>query len=164
MSSAVDQVSGDYANHLLLFGSRNVSAIASQYEGNATVQFKGIDIGLIGNYTGTSSIRQLLSALLGPLSYNSSGQVNENPKGYFFIANESQPTTQVLTTGSRSSVTAGVINSTFDFRGWGPTVGNFNGTVSAQTYYVHGSGNASWLISKEAWNILRFWAQIQMTT
>ena len=63
-SSVIDQVGSVYANDLLLFGSRNVSALVSQYGHNATVVFIGQAAGLTGNYTGTANISELFTSLI----------------------------------------------------------------------------------------------------
>lgn len=153
-SSTVDQVSSVYVNHLMTFGSKNLSALVSQYEGNATIVYRGQAAGLAGNYTGTANISQLLASL-----------ISRNGAVFFFIANESQPSIQVVPTGSANSALAVVVNSTFGFGGDSGLYGVFNGTVSARTTFVHGGANGtSWLISEETWNFLRFWVQYPVQT
>jgi hypothetical protein len=130
-----------------------VSALVSQYEDNATIHYEGINsIGLTGNYIGAANIRQLLTVWATRFIY-------------IFVTNESQATTQVVTTGSGNSAVAVVVNSTFGFRGESSVLGEFNGTVSAWTTFVHdGTDGTSWLISKETWNFLRFWLQFPVST
>jgi len=152
--SISDQVSGIYANHLSLFSSKNVSAIVSQYEDNATIQYEGVDngMGLAGNYTGTAHIHQLIFVL-------------EGRSIFYFIANESQPTIQVVTTSSGNPFASVVVNSTFGFGGESSVIGNFNGTISARTMFVRGGPNdTSWLISEETWNFLGYWVQYPIST
>jgi hypothetical protein len=144
--SVTDQVGTIYADHLLLFGSKNVNAIVSEYETNAFIIYYGTQpAGLDGNYSG---------AEIGVL-YSYWAKHSD----YLFIANESQPSMNVHY--AHGYVAANVIvNSTFGFRGGSNTLGNFNGTVSAQTIFVPGGVNGtSWLISTETWHFLRFWEQ-----
>jgi hypothetical protein len=148
-SSLADKVSIAYGNHLLQFGSKNVSALVSQYEDNATIVYFGQSAGLAGRYSGTANITQLLATW-----------ISKNGEKFFFIANESQPTMHIVTMGSQNSTIAVTVNSTLGFRGDSGLNGNFNGTISAETTFVRGGANdSSWLISLETWNFLRFWVQ-----
>jgi hypothetical protein len=122
---------------MLQLGSRNVSAIVSQYEGNATVIWTGNTLGIGGTYIGTKNIGLALSAFLGAVSS-------------FIIGNE----TQTIATASDDSV---VVNSSFSFAGESADFfGPFNGTVSAQDSYTHSAASGAWLISRETWDFLSF--------
>src|ERR1700730_7397843 len=57
---ATDVVGASFANHMLLIGSGNVSAIVNQYERNATVTWKGNANGRQGTYTNTRDLGNLL--------------------------------------------------------------------------------------------------------
>lgn len=148
-SEAYAQVNSSYANHLLSFGSKNVSALLLQYESNATVRWGGASTGLTGNYTGSESIKQLLIAFEATSSTN-----------YFYVANETHRSVQMVSAGSGNYTEVVVVNSTFDFRGQSRVFGDFSGTVSARTTFVHGAaGGSSWLISEEVWRFLKYTQQ-----
>jgi hypothetical protein len=57
---AYNQVASAYASHLLLLDSRNISALVSGYESNATIEWTGNAAGGAGNFTGSGNIRILL--------------------------------------------------------------------------------------------------------
>jgi hypothetical protein len=61
---ATDIVGASFAEHMHLLGSRNASAVVSQYEGNATVTWKGVmgPNDLAGTYNGAPNITRLLEA------------------------------------------------------------------------------------------------------
>jgi hypothetical protein len=62
---AYDQVASTYANHLLLFDSKNMSTtLTSGFEGNATIEWKRVTNGLTGNYDGSFNIQILLGTFL----------------------------------------------------------------------------------------------------
>jgi hypothetical protein len=132
-----DQIASIYAGQLLLLDAKNASALVNRYEGNATIDWKGLAGGCEGNYTGSKSISQLLGGLL-------------NNADYFLVSNETQ---KMGTEGNRW-----VVNSTFDVAGHGngskPFAGNFEITIAAQDSYFH-VGN-TWLIASETWNFLDF--------
>jgi hypothetical protein len=136
---AYDQVASTYANQLLLLNSKNASAVASRYESNATVEWKGVAMGVegsgdVGNYTGSKNITALLSAFL------------THHVGDLLVSNETQ------TIGPDGSFW--VVNSMFDFAGNSTLVGGFKGTIAAQDSYVH-VGN-TWLIAGETWNFITY--------
>ncbi len=136
-----DQVASAYANQLLLLDARNISALVSEFESNATVEWKGYANGLqaghgpgvnrdlAGNYTGSKEISALLGAFL----------TNAN---YLLVSNETQ------TIGAKGS--HWVVSSTFHFAGDSNSVGTFKGTIAARESYVR-VGN-TWLISNEVWD------------
>jgi hypothetical protein len=132
-----NQIASTYMNQLLLLQDKNTSALANRYEGNATIEWRGLTGGCSGNYTGTKDITQLLSGL-------------RNNTDYLLVSNE----TQKMTTDGNHWI----VNSTFDLSGHGngqkPFAGYFGATIAAQDSYVH-AGN-SWLIEREVWNFLRF--------
>ncbi len=130
---AYDQVASTYADHLLLLEARNASAVTSQYEINATIEWKGLSGGCDGNYTATGSITKLFDDLL---MLSSS----------FLVSNETQ------TIGAEGN--NWVVNSTFNFIGNSTIVGIFGGRVAAQDSYV--SSGQTWSIAQETWNFLSY--------
>jgi len=134
---AYEQVASAYANHLLLLDSRNVSALLSGYESNATVVWTGDAMGLQGNYTGIG---------------NGSGEI-----GRVF---EYIPGSMInLTLSNENQTIGGVqggywVNSTFDWAGYSSLAGPVGGSVAAQDSYVY-VGN-TWLIARETWTFLSF--------
>lgn len=138
---AHDQVASTYANQLILLDAKNVSALVSEFESNATVEWRGYANGLQaghgpavnrdlrGTYTGSQEIGTLLGAFL----------TNAN---YFLVSNETQ------TIGAKGNYW--VVNSTFGFTGNSSTVGTFEGTIAAQESYVQ--VGKMWLISNEMWD------------
>jgi hypothetical protein len=133
-SDANEQVATAYANHLTQLSTRNIPALVSGYESNATVEWTGVAPGMNGDYSGSADIKILLGSFTGKFinfSYSHSYQ-------------------SIRVKGNVS-----VVNSTFDFQGFSTVVGKVNGTVIAQDLYVHASGS-SWLISSEIWNFTRF--------
>jgi len=141
---AADIMVGDgFAQHLLSFSSGNVSAVVSQYEGNATVTWMGHGeefCFLAGLYAGSNDIRILFGVFLGRVA----------------PALEIGNATWTVTPEANGSV---VVNSTFDFAGHGPVYGVANGTVSAQDTYVYSTTNGAWLVSQETWDFLTFSSQ-----
>jgi hypothetical protein len=124
-----EQVASAYASHLAQLRARNISAVASGYESNATVEWTGVVPGMNGNYSGAGNIKILWGSFIGKL-------LN------FSLSNEYQ---SLGLKGGDS-----VVNSTFDFRGYDAAVGELNGTVVAQDTYEAVGG--SWLIAHETWN------------
>lgn len=133
----ISDVRGAFAEHMLSLGSRNVSALVSQYAGDANVTWTGQASGLAGTYIGKVTIGVLL------------GQFFEAYANSFTIAN----VTQAMAVTSSDSA---AVNSTFGFTGWGERWGNTSGTVSAQDYYSYSTTNDAWLISQETWTFLSF--------
>jgi len=133
----IADVGGAFAEHMLSLGSRNVSALVSQYEGDANITWTGQASGLAGTYIGKGPIGVLL------------GQFFETYANTFTIANVTQ--TIAVTPSNLAAV-----NSTFGFTGWGERWGNTSGAVSAQDYYTYSTTNGAWLISKETWTFLSF--------
>ncbi|HUK75023.1 MAG TPA: hypothetical protein VLU99_04460 [Nitrososphaerales archaeon] len=131
---AYEQVSSSYANFLSLLGSRNAAALEGEYESNATVVWEGAAPGFAGNYSGTSNIEILLSALF----------TNIVPE--FKVSNETH------TIGPEGSTW--VVNSTFDFAGNGTATGKVWGLIAASYSFPHVGG--TWLISQETWNFLEY--------
>ena len=135
-SDPYEQVASAYASHLAQWSAGNISAVASGYESNATVEWTGVVPGLNGNYSGTGNIKILWGDFFGKL-LNSS------------LSNEHQ------SVGATGSVP--VVNSTFDFHGYSAIEGKVNGTVLAQDTYEH-VGN-SWLIAHEVWKFTQYYVQ-----
>jgi hypothetical protein len=134
------QVAASFANHMLFLSSRNASAIASQYQDNATVTWFGKENvgGLVGIYNGSRDIFILMNAsFIGRGSSFTMGNVSE-----------------IIALTSADSAT---VNSTFAFFGQNPVLeGNFNGTVSAEDHYVYSTSEGAWLISQEVWDFVSF--------
>jgi hypothetical protein len=149
-SDAYEQVANGYADHLEQVSARNIPAIPSGYESNATVNWTGVtpgmtgnNPGLAGNYSGSASIAILMGSFIGRLSN-------------FSLANENQ----ILGVEPDGSV---VVNSTFNFRGYDALGGKINGTVIAQDVYER-VGGSSWLISRETWNFTQFQGQFPLVS
>ncbi len=132
-SDAYEQVSDAYANHLMQLNARNISALVSGYESNATVEWTGVVGGLTGDYSGSANIKILLGSLSGKF-------IN------FSLSNEYQ------SVGVKGNVS--VVDSTFDFQAYSSIEGNVNDTIVAQDTYHH-TGN-SWMIAHEVWNFTQF--------
>ena len=131
---AYDQVAGANAIHLLLLDSRNVSALLSEYESNATVEWTGVVPAMARNYSGSNEIGTLLDDFPGVMAN-------------LTLSNESQT---IL------GVRAGywVINSTFSWSGYSSRDGFVSGMIDATDSYSQ-VGN-TWLIARETWNSLYF--------
>ena len=131
--STTSQVSSAFTAHLQKIASRNVSAVMTDYENNATVVFEGDTAGLSCNCTSLARIRYLFqSAFTGLLNLS----VTENGPTYRLTGNKD------------------VVNSTLLLSGYSTTIGRFNGTLSAEAVYDHAS--VGWLISSETWNFRVF--------
>jgi len=141
-SDSYEQVASAYASHLAQLSAGNISAVASGYESNATVEWTGAAAGaLTGNYSGAGNIKILLGSFTGKL-FN------------FSLSNEYQ------SVGVKGNVP--VVNSTFNFQGYSAIEGKVNGTVLAQDTYEH-VGN-SWLIAHEMWNFTQYYVQFYVRT
>ena len=134
---AYEQVTSTYANRLLLLDSRNVSAILSGYESNATVEWTGQAAGLQGNYAGIGngsgeigSVLDIFPASLTNLTLSHENQTIVGVQGGYWV------------------------DSTFYWAGFSPKAGNLSGSIAAQDLYVH-VGNI-WLIASETWTWLSF--------
>lgn len=135
------QVASAYANHLLMVSTRNVTALLSGYESNATVEWTGQASGLGGNYTGTGNESGSIGRLLGTFPGN---MVN------LTLSEDSQPTVGV----QGNSL---VVGSTFSWNGFNSYDGNISGLVVAQDSFAY-SGN-TWLIAHETWTWISFVCQ-----
>jgi hypothetical protein len=136
-SDAYEQVADAYANHLGELSARNIPAMVSGYESNATVEWTGVVPGMTGNYSGAANIKILLQGDFTGKFLN------------FSLSKEYQ------SVGVKGNVSA--VNSTFTFQGYNAVEGETNGTVLAQDTYEH-VGN-SWLIAYEIWNFTSFYVQ-----
>lgn len=135
----------DFAEHMRLLASGNVSSLVEEYQKNASLVWLGeAPFGLKGSYNGTLNIDTLLRAFYTKI-------VN----GSMAISNQ---TSKVVAT-SGSTVT---LNSTFDFSGKSSLFGSMNGTVFAQDSY--GYANSTWLITHEVWNFTRYTVQYPVIT
>ncbi len=137
-SDAYEQVANAYANHLTQLSARNIDAVVSGYESNATIEWTGaIGEGQTGNYTGLANIRILLGSSF-------TGKSNSN----FSLSNVYQAI------GVKTNARV-VVNSTFNFQGYSAVVGNVNGTIVAQDEFAQVGGGA-WLIAHETWDFTRY--------
>jgi hypothetical protein len=144
-----DRIASAHANKLLLLDARNISALANEFESNATVEWKGYAHGLQaghgptantdlrGNYTGSQEIKTMLSEFL-------------NNAYYFLVSNE----TQLISPRENYWV----VNSTFHFAGNSSTIGTFEGTIIGQDFYVH--VGSMWLIANETWDFTFYQSQV----
>jgi hypothetical protein len=142
------QVADAYATHLTQLKERDVIALSSDYESNATIEWTGDASGLTGTYSGVSNIRLLWASTIGK-------SIN------FSVSDEHQ--SMAVDKGD-----AYMVNSTFDFQWWTyycgigaavTSLGSMNGSVVAQDIYEHVSNNnnsSSWFIARETWNFTQF--------
>jgi len=131
---AYQQVSGTYANHLLLLEARNVSALVSGYEGNATIEWTGDAGGLAGNHTGAYDIAQLLDFFPGKMTNLTVTLENETtivPQGRYWV-----------------------VSSAFEWAGYSTIDGTISGQIVAHDTYVNVDN--LWLIATETWYGLQF--------
>lgn len=139
---AFDSVNGSFAEHMTLVGSKNVSAIMSQYDRNAIVNWNGEAVGLAGTYIGAYNVSLLLNRFFETFVSGTGG-------GPFVIAN----VTRTIAVTAEGYAT---VNSTFSFSGqstqWGPS----SGTISAQDSYAYSAAAGIWLISRETWTFVSF--------
>jgi hypothetical protein len=131
-------VGDSFAEHLLLFSSRNVSAIVSQYETNATVQWNGAYC-FSGIYAGAGFITLNLNLFL--IKYTN-------------LLDIGNVTLMTTTTAANGSV---MVNSSFNMVGQSRTYySNFTSDISAQDTYVYSTTVSAWLISHEIWEFTEF--------
>jgi len=136
-------VENSFADHLVAFASRNVSAFASQYEPRGNLTWEKI-LCLTGEYSNgaqNGTINLLLNIVFGyhPVSSRFSGFHS------VYVGN----ITKLSTAISDGASPTATVNSTFtlDMRGPG---GNLTATVSSSDTYVQSKGGA-WMISQETW-------------
>ncbi len=136
-----DQIASAYANRLLLLGSNNGSALASTFESNSSVLWRGSPglegCQLAGNYTGIANITALMNIFA---KYH---------EGSLLISNEIQ---MIHPEGPYW-----VVDSTFNFAGNSSTVGRFEGTIAAQDSYAR--VDSVWKIATEVWSIANYQEQ-----
>jgi outer membrane protein assembly factor BamB len=142
VTGAYDQVAGNYLNYLSALDTRNISALTSEYERNATIEYTGnLGLGgLAGNYTGLGNISILLRDL-------------PNFFSNYSVSNESQ------TIGAEGPYW--VVNSSFNIAGNSPIEGNINATIAAQ--YRYADVNGTWLIATQTWNFLKYYVQFPVS-
>jgi hypothetical protein len=141
---STESVGASFAQHLVLFSSRNVSAIISQYEPNATVVWEHLFC-WSGLYQNAGSSNGDVAKLLPDFFH---GQFSA-PLNSIYAGNSTKMTVVPLANGTV------VVNSTFGLVGLAYT-GNFTATVSAQDSFVYSSSNNAWMISQETWNFLTY--------
>jgi len=121
-----EAVASGFATHMLLTGSRNVTAAVGQYEGNATVTWTGNEGPnvLQSPATNADAITRGLTALF----YQPCGSYDTVES--FAISDLALSTTPV-------SDGSAMVNSTFVFLGNSTLWGSFNATVSSQDLFVY---------------------------
>jgi hypothetical protein len=134
-SDAYEQVAIAYANHLMQVDARNITALVSGYESNATIEWTGAEAAGPGNFSGSNAITSALTSFLKTRLVS------------FSLSNANR---SIGVNGNLS-----VVNSTFDFQGYSSVVGIVNGVVVAQDVYEH-TGGSTWLIVSETWNFTQF--------
>jgi hypothetical protein len=138
------QVFNSLANHMFFLSERNVSAIISQYEKNATIEWMGNAGGLQGIYNGTSDIFLLMNESF--ISRAVSFSIGNITSISISISNDSA-----------------IVKSSFEIFGQDYNFGlpygyvaNFNSTILAQDHFAYSSSQKAWLISVESWNYHAF--------
>jgi hypothetical protein len=141
-SAAVEAVNESFTQHIHLFESGSVSALASQYTEDANVTWTGRAYCFSGTYIGRTQITETLNSFL-----------NRTVPGLSIMN-----LTRTITPQSNGLVVT--VDSTFGFStSKTTTIGlstypGLNGTVSARETYAHVSTTSSWLISNETWYLL----------
>ncbi len=147
---AAEIVANTFAKHLLLFTSRNVSAIVSQYQPNANVTWEGGGPCLSGLYPISDGSFVKLLDLFFQYRFP---QFQIWPQGFHTILIGN--VTQIRTTELYGSAN---VNSTFVLKGQ-DILGNLTSTVSAQDSYRYSATSDTWLISQETWHFLTLYTQ-----
>jgi len=142
---AIESVGESFAQHLVLFSSKNVSAIISQYEPNATVVWEHLFC-WSGLYQNAGSSNGDVAKLLPDFFH---GRFSA-PLNSVYVGNATKMTIMPLANGTV------IVNSTFGLVGLAAT-GNFTATVSAQDSFVYSSLSNAWMISQETWNFLTYY-------
>lgn len=142
----VEIVNSSLQNHLVQVVSKNVTALLSEYERNATITWTGEGVGPGGSYNGPASISYIWKVFF----------VATTPQ--FLIANETQT---IPPTWNGSVVT---VNSTFDFSGHSGLAGEFSGTIHAQDSYASPTTGGPWLIAQETWDFVHYVVQYPVST
>jgi len=142
---AIESVSESFAQHLLFFSSKDVSATISQYEPNATVEWQNLYC-LSGLYQNAGTSNGDMAKLLVDFF---DGKFNA-PLSSLYAGNTSKMTVTPLPNGAM------VVNSTFGLVGLAAT-GNFTATISAQDSYAYSSSSNAWMISQETWHWLTYY-------
>ncbi|MDA4131517.1 MAG: hypothetical protein OK454_00115 [Thaumarchaeota archaeon] len=126
-----------------MLNTGNAIALASEYESDATVEFIGVGPpGLVGNYTGSDNIMELLAVFLTRYAPG------------FFVSNETH------TIGPDGSMW--VVNSAFHFGGNSTIFGIVYGTIAAEYSYAY--VNSSWQIATQTWNFTEYNEQFPVST
>ncbi|MDG6926755.1 MAG: hypothetical protein JRN09_09415 [Nitrososphaerota archaeon] len=138
------QVLGSFAEHMLMLQSRNLTAVVSQYEPNASVTWTGNQgpaaveapaVGL-GNFS-----RAFDTFLYQPCGFHDTVRS-------FTVENVTQ-STEFNPDGSAT------VDSTFSFAGNSSLWGEFSGSVSARDAFSY-SKTGVFLISQETWNFTQY--------
>jgi len=135
----ISEVDSSLSQHLILFTSRNVSAIVSQYGTNANVTWEGIRC-LAGVYPivdKNSNFTLLLNTFFGDRYFQT-----------LFVGNASRP----VAVATAQSISA---NSTFDLAANGYD-GSLTAVISAQDTYSYSATTQTWMISQETWHFLLY--------
>ena len=136
----IEIVNSSFEDHLLSVGSRNVTALLSEYEHNATIDWTGEAAGLLNSPNGPAAITYQWKFFFSAMTQ-------------FVIGNETQT---ILPTWNGSVV---MVDSTFDFAGYSNAHGEFSGTVHAQDSYASPTTGGPWLIAQETWDFIHYVVQ-----
>jgi len=141
----VEMVNSSFEDHLLSVGSRNVTALLSEYEHNATIVWTGAAPGLFNSANGPAAITYQWKFFFGAMTQ-------------FVIGNETQT---IQPTWNGSVVT---VDSTFDLAGHSNAYGEFSGTVNAQDSYAPPTTGGPWLIAQETFDFIHYHVQYPLIT
>jgi len=144
----VGTISDSFVQHLVLFTSRNVSAIVAQYEPSANVTWNGLSCwsGVYANAANSGDLTTLLNIFFD----NTKTALGYQGFSAVFVGNVTRTSVGTTTDGSF------IVNSTFGLLGQA-SVGNFTAIVSAQDSYVYSRTSGTWLISQETWHFLTYY-------
>jgi hypothetical protein len=135
-NTGITTIDEAYLSHLLDFESHNATAIADDYEENATVNLIGCTFGLGGMQTGRPDIQLFFNAFFGPASF---GTPDISKDSYTVSANQ----------------TTAIVNSTFEMKGNTtmssyPAFSLYSTNVVLHTSYKQ--VGSQWIITDEVWN------------
>jgi hypothetical protein len=130
----LQQVNESFSEHLLSFGSGNVSAILARYEQGANLTWEQAEC-FSGLFIVPHDARLLLDIL------------SANVTRAWAVDNATLPKITIATNGSL------LVNDTFALA-MRTAHGNITSTISAEVVYTYSSGD--WLISQETWHFLTF--------
>jgi hypothetical protein len=142
-TNSAQDVMDAYAAHLQSIRSENMSALAAEYENNATVKLSGVVIGYGGEYESATNVSLLHRSIFSSLFVT----VN--------LANESN---LVYVSGNGQEA---IVDSNFTMYGSGYpicaescSIAAYVTNIGASVSYDRVGGN--WLISSETWDFLAY--------